>query len=455
MQDFFTGGGFNASGKLFIQGKGGVFQSPGQIPKNPMQEDAGCLLFDADGDGDNDLIVTYGDVRHDDTSGYYTPRLYINDGKGSFAADEGAIPFSVKTIAGCVQAADYDSDGDLDLFIGGRVSKNYPTIPRSFLLQNDNGRFTDVTPKRCLPLTNAGMITAAVWADIDNDKKPELILAGEWMPIRFFKYQNGQLKEITSATGLKQNSGMWRSLIAADVDDDGDMDLIAGNLGQNCKYHASANEPMKLFAKDIDGNGSIDPVPFYYIRDGKEGKGLYPAINRDALAEQVPAVKKKFLRHQDYTKASFDDLFKNKNGLMELTCDETSTCYFENTGHGQFKKHHLPTEAQFAPVNAIVCEDLDGDGVKDLLLAGNEYQTEVMTGRYDASYGLFLKGTKKGMVPVPPVQSGFIVNGDVRSMAVVQTKDNGKLVIAAVNNDSLRVFRIRTARLPYRISPTR
>ena len=332
----------------------------------------------------------------------------------------------------------------MDIFIGGRVSTRYPEAPRSFLLQNNRGLFTDVTKQVCPALERAGMITSALWTDINNDHRPELVIAGEWMPIRFFGFMKGTLQEITPQTGLTQNAGMWRSLVAADVDGDGDTDLVAGNLGLNCKYHATAQEPMKLFAKDIDGNGSIDPIPFYYIRDGKAHKSLYPALNRDALSEQVPAVKKQFLQHEAYAGATVDDLFEDKDGLLKLTCEETASCWFENKG-GKFTRHLLPPEAQFAPVNAIICADLDGDGHNDLLLAGNEYQTEVNTGRYDASYGLFLKGSGKGFTVVPAIKSGLILNGDVRSMTLLNLTGGGRLLAAGVNNDSLRVFHVATA----------
>lgn len=454
MQDFFAGGGFNASGMLFVQNADGSFQSNSRIPKNDMQEDADCLFFDADGDNDQDILITYGDTRYDDTSAYYTPRLFLNNGNGKFELHQKAIPSSVKTIAGCVKAADYDKDGDLDVFIGGRVSKNYPVSPQSFLLQNDKGTFTDVTQKICPELNRAGMITSAVWADLDNDKQQELIISGEWMPIRFFKSHRGIFKEITLSTGLDYNNGMWRSLIAADIDKDGDTDLVAGNLGLNCKYRVSSKEPMMLYAKDMDGNGSIDPISFYYIRDGKKSKHLYPSMNRDLLADQVPAMKKKFLKHQAFATVDFDDIFPNKDGLLAFSCHEVNSCYFENSGNGKFIKHQLPIEAQFAPINALLCDDFDNDGINDLLLAGNEYQTEVMTGRYDASYGLFLKGTVKGFVPVPTFRSGFMINGDIRSMAIVQSKDKAKFVVVAVNNDSLKIFKTEPTHLQNRSQST-
>jgi hypothetical protein len=186
-------------------------------------------------------------------------------------------------------------------------------------------------------------------------------------------------------------------------------------------------------------------VPFYYIRNRDEFRQLFPAINKDQLSEQVPAMKKFFLQHNTFSTATVDDIFRDKSGMMELTCAETASCYFENTGAGQFIKHPLPREAQFAPVNAIICEDMDGDGINDLLLAGNEYHTEVMTGRYDASYGLFLKGSKKGFRSMSPEKSGFLLDGDVRSLTVVRDRNKDKLVIAGVNNDSLRIFSVQTS----------
>ena len=447
LTDFFVGGAFNFSGALFLQQANGSFKRGRFKEESKMQEDADCILFDADGDSDKDLLITSGDTRYEEGSGYYRPRLFKNDGKGNFSLDTTAISPSVKTIAGCVREADFDGDGDLDVFIGGRVSKQYPVIPQSFLLQNNGGRFADITEKICPQLRNAGMITGAVWADIDKDKRPDLILAGEWMPLRIFKNKPNQLEEITNGVGLSDNNGMWRTITANDIDDDGDIDLIAGNLGQNCKYHVSPNEPMKVFAKDIDGNGSIDPVPFYYIRDDQNKRTLYPAVNRDQLADQVPSVKKKFLKHQQYAAAGLDDIFPDKKDLLELTCNEIRSCYFENLGNGKFSKHALPIEAQFAPVNSILCDDLDNDGRKDLLLAGNEYNTEVMTGRYDASFGLFLKGILPyGFVSVPAVKSGFLIHNDVRSMNIITTGNKRKLIIAGVNNDSLRVFQVNDNR---------
>ena len=404
-----------------------------------------CILFDADKDGDQDLLVTGGGMQYEANAVFYKPRLYINDGKGNFRLHQDAIPDAVRTIAGTVVAFDYDGDGDEDLFIGGRVSERYPLPPNSYLLQNNNGIFTDVTASVCPALKNTGMVTAAVATDFNNDQQPDLIIAGDWMPVRFFKNSNGRLEEVTRATGLTAMNGMWRSLIASDIDNDGDMDLVAGNIGLNNYYRVSNDEPMQLYAADLDGNGSIDPVYFYYIKSKDGKKYAYPGISRSQFADQTPIIKKQFLMHEDYAKAKFDGIFKGKvkDSMYQVFCDETRTCVLENKGNGKFEKHPLPVEAQFAPVNAIICYDLDGDGNKDLLLAGNEYQAEVMRGRYDASYGCFLRGNgKNNFLAVSPVKSGFIVDGDVKDMALVTMTDKSKRILVGVNNDSLRVFAV-------------
>jgi hypothetical protein len=443
--DFFIGGAFNSSGKLFLQQKNGSFQSKDLVDTIKMEEDMACTFFDANGDGNPDLLVTSGDVQYAEGSPYYKPRLYLNDGKGNFSLNKNAIPDSVRTIAGCVATADIDGDGDLDLFIGGRVSKEYPLSPRSYILRNDKGVFTDVTAQLCPALEKPGMITAALWMDINNDKQADLVLAGEWMPIRFFLNDHGRLHEVTDSASPPNMHGMWRSLIAADIDNDGDLDLVAGNLGLNCDYQAGPATPMELFAADLDGNGRIDPILFYYIRDRDGVRRSYPAFSRGQLAAQVPAVKKQFLLNGDYAQAGFAEIIpgKSKSQLLSFYCDETRSCWLENLGNGKFIKHVLPVEAQFAPVNAILCADIDQDGYKDLLLAGNDYQTDVITGRYDASYGCFLRGgPKKALSPVPPAKSGLMLNGDVKDLALISLANNERVILAAVNDDSLRVIRI-------------
>ncbi len=442
--DFYIGAGFNSIPKIFMQGKDGIFTGKDFTIGSPFEEDEASVFFDADGDGDLDLLITYGDMRFTDTSQYYQSRLYLNDGKGNFSLSRSAIPKNVRTIAGCVAEADYDGDGQPDIFIGGHVSKEYPLSPPSFLLKNNKGIFTDVTNKVCPQLSKAGMITAAEWVDLDNDKHLDLVIAGEYMPIRFFKNNGKNFTEITSSTGVGNKNGLWRSLVATDVDGDGDIDFIAGNLGLNNNYNVSAKYPMKLYANDVDNNGKIDPVLFYYIKDENGGRKLFPSMNRDELAAWVPTLKNKFSSNKDFAKVTPADIFTDSKNLQILTCNETRSCWFENKGNGKFEMHVLPMNAQFTPVNTIVCADMDGDGVKDILLGGNEYQTEVGTGRYDASYGCFLKGTgHKNFKAVPPAISGFRIDGDVKSMKLITTATHEKLIIVGINDDSIKVFKCR------------
>ena len=444
--DFFIGGAFNFSGSVFKQNTGQSFTGTRLIDGIKYEEDQASTFFDADDDGDMDLLVTGGGMQYEANSPYYRPRLYLNNGKGVFSLSVAAIAPQVNTMAGCVAAADYDGDGDQDLFIGGRISFNYPNSPRSYILRNDKGIFTDVTATVCPSMTSPGMLTSSVWTDFDKDGKIDLVIAGEWMPIRFFRNQSAQLVEVTASTGLTSMNGMWRSLAASDIDNDGDIDFIAGNLGLNCEYKVSPAEPMQLFATDLDGNGSTDPFFFYYIKNSSGHKESYPASGRGRASEQVPALKKKFLLNKDYARAEYKNIFDKKpdDQILKLNCDETRTCYIENLGNGKFRKQVLPVEAQYSAVNAIICEDLDGDGIKDLLLAGNEYQAEVMTGSYDASYGCFLKGAAgKPFKAVPSRETGLFINGDVKDLAMMKTKAGDKLIIAAVNNDSMRVFRVR------------
>jgi hypothetical protein len=444
--DFFVGGAAGQAGQLFIQQQFGHFLSKPVHKAGKPQEDLGCLLFDADGDTDLDLFVNSGGNEFKQGSSNYLPRLYKNDGAGNFTLDPQAFPSSLFTSAQCVAAADYDSDGDLDLFIGGRVTPNqYPAPPASYLLQNHGGTFSDVTADVCPALQNAGMITAALWADLDGDKKADLVIAGEWMPIRFFINKRGTLQENTE-TGLPDLSGQWRALAAADLDGDGDMDFAVGNLGVNTKYKVSPDQPLQLFAKDLDENGSIDPIVAYYLKNEHGKTDLFPALSRDQFAAQVPAVKKNFLLHADFAVANMNSIFSRfgSEDLITLKCNEPRSGWLENRGGEKFLWRPFPVEAQFAPVNAIVCTDVNGDGRIDILMAGNEYQAEVSTGRYDASYGVLLISDDTGKFKaVPPATSGFILDGDVKDLKLVKLVTGERMIVAGINDEKVKTYRFR------------
>ena len=444
LTDFFAGGGFNSSGVLFKQTNDGVFENIQFDSTIKYQEDIQSEFFDSNGNGHLDLLITYGDTRYDDNSVYYKPRLYVNDGDGNFRLYSEAIPAHVRTIAGTVAVGDFNNDSQPDLFIGGRVSKTYPISPRSFLLQNDNGIFKDVTDDVAPELKNPGMITSSVWTDFDGDGTEDLVVSGEWMPIRFFKNYHTHFQEVTGQTGVDGIHGLWRSLTECDLDGDGNVDFVAGNLGNNHPFGVTSQTPLLLHSADLDKNGITDPVMFYYRRNLSGAIKPYPAINIDQFLEQVPAARNLFPSFSDYSTASVDDFFGHirSNEKIELTVNETRSVFLKNNGDATFQVRPLPAEAQFAPVNAIVCDDMDGDGYTDLLLAGNEYQTEVRTGRFDASYGLFLKGNDSlEFTVVPATESGFIVDGDVKDLSVIELINNEKLVLVAINNDSLRVFK--------------
>jgi hypothetical protein len=446
LEDFFIGGAFKQSGKIFLQQKDGTFKGKDLVNGTKYEEDMQSVLFDANGDGNPDLLVAGGSSEFDPTSSFYRPRLYLNDGKGNFKFDSAAFSPIIRTPAKAIAVADMDGDGDLDIFIGGRVSLGtYPFPPRSYLLRNDRGKFTDVTRSVCPALEDIGLINSAQWVDIDGDKKPDLILAADWAPIRIFKNNGSTLTEITNQTGLQNFPGLWRSMVVTDIDHDGDLDIVAGNIGLNTPYHINSNQPAELIAKDFDGNHVIEDILCYYIKDNDGKYVLSSGISRDDLARQMPSIKKKYEKNSLYAKAPMDELFNKEmmTGATVLKCSEPQSGYFENNGKGQFTFHPFPLMAQEAPVNAIVCADVNGDGITDIIIAGNEYQANVMSGRYDASYGLLLTGTGNGNFKVvPPAVSGLIIDGDVRDLKLV-TAGKKKILLAAINDSKMKAFALK------------
>ncbi len=445
LEDFFIGGAFKQSGKLFIQ-QGGTFAGKDLSGGTNYEEDMQSIFFDADGDNDPDLLIAGGSSEFEVNSSFYRPRLYLNDGKGNFKLDSFAFSALIRTPAKAVAVADMDGDGDMDIFLGGRVSiGTYPQSPRSYILRNDHGKFIDVTSSVCPALENTGLINSAIWTDIDNDKKPDLIIAADWSPIRIFKNNGNTLTETTGQSGLQSAGGLWRSIAVADIDKDGDMDIVEGNLGLNNPFHINEQHPAEMIAKDFDGNGISEPVFCYYIKDDNGVYQLSSGISRDEWSRQMPSFKKRFEQNSSYAKSTMDDIFTKEmmDNATVLQCHEPRSGYFENDGKGKFEFRPFALPAQEAPVNAIVCTDVNGDGITDIIIAGNEYQANVMQGRYDASYGLLLLGNGKGgFNPVTPVNTGLIIDGDVKDLKII-TVGKQKVLLAAINDSKMKAFAIK------------
>lgn len=445
-EDFYLGGSSGNPGRFFMQDKNGVFSvDSSRITREEeeLQEEMGLLFFDADNDGDPDLYSVSGSYEIPPANEAAQDRLYINNGKGKFTKATEALPKEV-TNGSCVRAADFDKDGDLDLFVGGRVvSGAYPSDPNSFLLKNVNGRFVDVTAQLCPALKNIGMITDALWTDFDKDGKVDLVLTGEWMPVTFLKNTGSSFVNITNTTGISGHVGWFNSLVAGDFDNDGDIDYIAGNLGLNSNYHASAEEPMTLYAKDLDNNGSLDAMLFCYMKGDDGAQHPYPMHTKDDLVGQLVSIRKKYPTYKSYGLATMDNLWseKDKAGAIKKTATDLQTSFIENKGNGKFEIRPLPLLAQAAPVFGMISEDIDNDGNPDVLMVGNDYGMEPYSGRHDAFNGLCLKGDGKGnFTPLSLQETGFLVKGDAKGLAKIYTGDNKPAWIASQNQDSVIVY---------------
>ena len=443
LEDLFVGGALLRSGKIFLQKKNGAFESRDLTQTDIESEDMGCLLFDADQDNDLDLYVVSGGNEYNPDHRHYQDRLYFNDGNGNFTKDETALPPTMAS-GSCVIAADYDHDGDFDLFVGGRVLPTaYPQSPRSYVLNNNGkGKFEDVTQRVAPELERPGMVTSALWTDFDNDGWMDLVVAGEYMPITFFRNENGQRFHHVDS-GLANSEGWWNSLTAGDFDSDGDIDYIAGNFGLNTPYRASAAEPVNVTFKDFDNNGALEAITSYY----EEGVN-YPTPSMDVLTSQLPLLKRKLLYYSTYARTSTDNLLNiaGKEGAQVLYCKTLQSAYVENTGNGKFKYRALPLAMQFAPVYGVLAEDVNQDGHLDFIAVGNSYSPEVVTGRCDAFIGLVMLGDGKGNFnPEPVGRSGFFVDGDAKSIAQLKAANGTWLTVVTQNNDSVRVFRSKSA----------
>jgi hypothetical protein len=448
LDDFFVGGASGQAASLFIQKGDMAFRATNKTvwEKDRVHEDIAAVFFDADNDGDPDLYVVSGGNEKEAGNTFYQDRFYENKGDGMFARSSVALPNG--TISGaCARVADYDGDGDMDLFIGGKtVPGRYPMPAASKILRNETGngkiRFVDATNDIAPFLEKLGMVTDAQWADIDNDADVDLIISGEWMPVRVIENRKGRFFDITAGTSLNNLVGWWYSIALADFDNDGDLDMIAGNLGENYKYKATSEAPFEVFANDFDKNGSLDIVLGHH----EEGK-VYPLRGRQCSSEQMPFIKKKFPTYNEFARADLIKVYGSENLIASLHYQANifSTVYIENLGDFNFKVKKLPQKVQFSSVNSIVIDDFNGDGNLDAVLGGNLYGSEVETPRNDASYGVALLGNGDGSFrALFPYESGLFVKGDVTQVRkLTPTVSGNKYLLFAINDGPIQFITYR------------
>src|SRR5688572_3008471 len=431
LEDFYMGGAVNEPRRLFIQSASGFIISKQEAFEfDKEKEDAGSAFFDVDNDGDMDLLVATGGYQYDQGSSLLAARLYLNDGRGKFSA--GKLP-DVFTNASCVSVADYDKDGYADIFIGGRaISANYGKSGRSYLLHNEKGILADRTPDL---LKEAGMVTDASWTDLNGDAFPELILAGDWMPVTVFSNSNGKLE---NKQVIENSSGWWNCIQPSDIDGDGDIDFVLGNFGLNSRLNASPEKPMELYVNDFDNNGTTECVLTYYWPDGKS----HLFNSKTDITSQMPALKKKFLLYKDYAGKTIGDVV-GEEGLKKsraLQVQTLASSLLINDGNQQFRLLPLTGTAQLAPIFGIVTDDFDKDGHTDIFAAGNFYDVKPDLGRMDARAVCFLKGNGKGSFEYIPAQNtGLEFQSQFRDAILLKGKQKKKIVLGR-NNEALLVL---------------
>ncbi|GAA4233912.1 VCBS repeat-containing protein [Postechiella marina] len=444
LDDFYIGNASGSSAALYKQTNKGKFE----IIDGPWQadtkfEDTGAILFDADNDNDLDLYVVSGGNNKLNTNEAYQDRLYINTPNGFIKST-----INLPTTSGQkVISGDYDNDGDLDLFIGGRIIPgNYPHPAKSTILRNDGGKnlsikYTDVTATVAPELEQAGLVTSALWDDYNNDGKLDLIISGEWMPIRFFKNTGEHFKENTEDLGLDNLKGWWYGLQKADMDGDGDIDYLAGNLGLNYKYKASEKAPFEVYANDFDENGSSDIVLSYK----KHGTKL-PLRGRECSSQQVPAIAKRFKTYESYANADLVDIYGESmlKKSLHYTANTFAHYWIENKGKGVFEKHKLPNTLQFSSINTFYPFNFNNDEFTDFIIAGNLYGSEVETPRNDASLGSVLLGDKTGGTLTENTETGLFIDGEVKDIKTIHLGQNKiPAILIAKNNSHLTLLKIK------------
>lgn len=451
LDDIVIGGNQNNHATLLLQQLNGTFLQKDLLPNvktSPNDyKDEGILVFDANGDGKPDIYIARGGYKAAWDSNGYQDMLYINDGRGNFNADSFALPVN-HTSKLCVRGFDFNHDGKMDLFVSGRVEPaKYPQPVSSFIFRNDSrdghAKFTDVTDEVAPGLRKIGMICDALFTDFDGDGQTDLIVVGEWMPVTFFRNVNGKFVNVTDNSGISDMTGWWTSIAAGDFRHTGRTDYIVGNLGLNSLYQASKQFPVCITAKDFDNTGNYIAIPSLYLPDQQGVKREFPAMGRDDLARHMPGIKKKFPTYKPFALATMDDILtpEQRAGSVRLQATMMQSCYLRNDGGGKFTMIPLPKAAQVSVINGMVVDDFDGDGNPDVLINGNDYGTEVGTGRYDALNGLLLKGDGQGnFTPLSISQSGIYIPGNGKALVKLTGSEGKYLVAASQNRGPLKLY---------------
>ncbi|HEY8999895.1 MAG TPA: VCBS repeat-containing protein [Mucilaginibacter sp.] len=465
LDDIIVGGTSKYPSQLFLQQPDGKFIQRNLLstPAKPGEKfkDEGLLLFDANGDGKLDLYVASGGYANQPGSPYYQDRLYLNDGKGNFTEVTDALPRNT-TSKLCVRAVDYNKDGKLDLFVSGRVDPwNYPKPVSSFIFRNDSkdghAKFTDVTSSVAKNLKDAGLICDAVFTDFDNDGWPDLVAVGEWMPVMFLKNDHGVFKNETANTGISDKLGWWNTIAAGDFEHNGRIDYIVGNTGLNTFFKASDQYPVYITAKDFDNNGSYDAFPSVFLKDQDGKMKEFPMHTRDDIIKQMISMRVKFQNYKSFATATMDEVLppEMRKGALRLKANTLQSVYLRNDGKGKFTMINLPMQAQLSELCGMCVDDFDGDGNLDVVMNGNDYGTELTTGRYDAFNGLMLKGDGKGdFKPLSILQSGIYIPGNGKALAKVAGAHGNYLLAASQNRDVMKIFELKRNVHLVKLQPT-
>lgn len=439
LEDLFIGGALGQQGILYLQKSDGSFVESSSQPwaKDKDSEDQGALFLDVDGDSDLDLYITSGGSEYSQGSKLLKDRLYINDGLGQFIKNDKALPNIFESTI-CVKSSDIDKDGDLDLFVGTRLKSGQYGFPASsYILINTNGIYTRASNEVAVDLNNLGMVTDAVFSDIDNDGDEDLLIVGEWMEINILENNKGIFGNSADKFGLKNTRGLWWSISASDIDNDGDDDYIIGNLGLNNKFKASVEHPFKVYVNDFDGNGTNDVVLAKFYKDD-----YVPMRGRECTSQQMPYVAEKFKDYHSFASSKLIDILpedKVKDGVVyEISNFESIILVNED---GQLVRKSLPIEAQLSPIKSSIVMDLNKDGNMDIITFGNHYGVEVETTRYDAGFGNVLLGDgNNNFINMSAIESGLYISLDSRDAKIIK-QSNSNLLVISNNNDSVSVFK--------------